>query len=79
MDSCFFQGTHLAELVILERLLDLSPAIHDKRAVTHHWFVDRLTGHHQQPGFCAGRHLDSLTRSIQDRKISFAGGGPTAD
>jgi hypothetical protein len=79
MRRCVFQFPHLAELVILERLSELRPAVHDERAMTHHRFVDRLTGHEQQPGFHPGRHFDPMTRSIEDCEVAFDGGFPAVD
>ena len=48
----FRKLTHTSELIFLERLLNLCPAVHHERAVTDDGFVKWLAAHHKKPGIC---------------------------
>src|SRR5947207_15795205 len=68
----FRKLTHTSELIFLERLLNLCPAVHHERAVTDDGFVKWLAAHHKKPGICLRVHGDAIAGPLEGGQIAPA-------
>src|SRR5687768_12949424 len=65
------QFAHSSELIVFERLADLSMAVHDKRPSANHRFRNWLTVHHQKLGVGFGSHRNASATAFEYDQISL--------